>query len=79
MRNNSRWDAETKWTIALHPDAPFGVVRVVSDLVANEITDDNRVKIVMSDVLTLTQVGNDAKSALPQTQETQTPSEAAKE
>jgi hypothetical protein len=37
LMSDSRWENESTWTIALHPDAPFGVVRLKGEGSTSEI------------------------------------------
>lgn len=69
-RNNGRWDGTCQWTIAIHPDAPFGVVRVAYESTGNEISGESHAKVKQVNVLTLTKTGNDARSTLPNLRKT---------
>jgi hypothetical protein len=65
LNAGGRWDAELEWTIALHPDAPFGVVRVAVESTGQEVSRTISMKFKQSNVLTLSKTGTDAKTTLP--------------
>jgi hypothetical protein len=60
-----RWEVKSSWQIALHPDAPFGVVHVQCQATGHEFSRNIRSDISMTSTLTISRKGNDAKSTLP--------------
>jgi len=72
-RGEGYWKEDFVWTIALHPNAPFGVVRVICKSTGSEVNPPITVECTQSDVLTLTKTGRDAKNALPDSGEMNSP------
>jgi hypothetical protein len=69
LLNQGRWMLKTQWEIALHPDAPFGVVQVHSrskgiEIGGNDLTA--HLTIELESTMTLSRVGKGAKSVLPE-------------
>ena len=59
-----RCEVKSSWQIALHPDAPFGVVQVQCQETAREFTHNTRCDISATSTLTISGKGNNAKSKL---------------
>jgi desulfoferrodoxin (superoxide reductase-like protein) len=59
-----RWEAKSSWQIALHPDAPFGVVQLQCQATVHEFTHNARCDISTTSVLTISSKGSNAKSKL---------------
>jgi len=60
-----RWEVKSSWQIALHPDAPFGVVQIHSEATAHEYARNTRSDISTTCTLTISRKGSDAKTTLP--------------
>jgi len=78
LRNKGRWEGSIQWTIVLHADAPFGVVRVSQVALISEITETRTSTCKLSDVLVLSAKGTDAKSVLPDAGQSATPAAESK-
>ena len=63
-----RWTDESHWEIAVHPEAPFGVVQVHCRSETDEIGGEptTTMHITAKSTLTLSRVGKGAKSVLPE-------------
>jgi len=59
-----RWEVKSSWQIALHPDAPFGVVQVKCQTKGHEFSHNTRCDISTTSILTISGKGNHAKSKL---------------
>jgi hypothetical protein len=69
LLNQGRWTFETQWEIALHSDAPFGVVQTHSRSKGVEIGGndfDAHQVIELESTLTLSRVGKGSRSVLPE-------------
>jgi hypothetical protein len=66
LMSGGRWTQQATWTIALHPDAPFGVVRVKSEGTNEEIPSSGPVmRGTTNRELTISVKGENAVSELP--------------
>jgi hypothetical protein len=62
LLGNGRWSFTSEWSIALHDDAPFGVVELQSRSKGREISDDGSYSAIEgTSKLTLARVRSDAK------------------
>jgi hypothetical protein len=59
-----RWEIKSSWKIALHPDAPFGVVQVQCQSTGHEYSRNTRCDISTTSTLTISGKGGNAKSKL---------------
>lgn len=64
LLGNGRSVYRTRYTIAIHPDAPFGVVSLESEFEGREISEDSVTMTQGKRMLILTAIGKDAKSTL---------------
>lgn len=68
LLGQGRWTNESRWEIAMHPEAPFGVVQVRCCSETDEIGGEpiSTTHIIARYTLTLNRVGRTAKSLLPE-------------
>jgi hypothetical protein len=64
LLGQGRWEVKSSWQIALHPDAPFGVVQLQWQDTAHEFARNTRCDISTTSTLTISGKGNNAKSRL---------------
>ncbi|MEX2139081.1 MAG: hypothetical protein WD894_07465 [Pirellulales bacterium] len=64
LLGEGRWEFENDWQIALHKDAPFGVVEVRCESAGQEIARRATSNLTTKYALTLSRVGTGAKSEL---------------
>lgn len=65
LLGGGRWESKATWTIAIHPDAPFGVVRLTSeDSTAETPATGNGLRGTSTLTLTIVAKGDDAVSEL---------------
>ena len=64
LLGEGRWEFKNNWQIALHKDAPFGVVEVRCESAGQEISVGATTNLTTKYVLTLSRVGTGAKSEL---------------
>lgn len=65
LLGNGRWEFKNEWEIAIHKDAPFGVVELRCRSEGREINDMVTSHLATKWTLTLSRVATDAKSDLP--------------
>jgi hypothetical protein len=61
---DSRWEYDYEWELALHPDAPYGVVRIECKATGKEVTRNLVTRFESRDVHTLSKTGEGATSEL---------------
>lgn len=66
LLGGGRWESQATWTIAIHPDAPFGVVRVTSKASTAEVpASGNALRGTSTLAMTIAAKGENAVSELP--------------
>ncbi|HEY3391968.1 MAG TPA: hypothetical protein VGK58_04635 [Lacipirellulaceae bacterium] len=66
LSNDGRWEGKSTWIIALHPDAPFGVVRLGTESTVNEVHTGSAVKSQSTREYKIAAKGADATTELPE-------------
>jgi hypothetical protein len=69
LQGEGRWEFKSDWQIALHKDAPFGVVEVRCESAGQEISRGATSNLSTKYVLTLSRIGTGAKSELAATEQ----------
>ena len=65
LRGGGHWASKSSWQLALHPDAPFGIVQIQCSSTGSEFSSRSRCDISSTLTLTISGKGHDAKSSLP--------------